>query len=97
MDDVTKIIYECIRVCRKVHPDFDIPFGQISIIWNRHDFKDLWGAIGDLYKVFTYNRIPTKSISIDVDVDVTITIDYIGLKKLLAVYPSDDEEEYAEG
>ena len=89
MNDVTQIIYDFIRACKEDPPHLDRD-GEI--------FEDLWGTIGDLYKSFTLNHIPTKCLTIDIDdVDVTVTLTYDGLRAVLSVYPSEDEEVYAAG
>lgn len=97
MDDVTQIIYDFIRACRKDPPHLDGD-GEIFSIYDRNSFEDLWGTIGDLYHVFTLNRIPTKCLLLDIDKKtVTVILTYEGLRVLLSVYPSGDEEGYAEG
>ena len=97
MNDVTQIIYDFIHECKADPPHLDGD-GEIFSIYDRNSFEDLWGTIGDLYKVFTLNHIPTKCLTIDIDdVDVTVTLTYDGLRVLLSVYPSEDEEGYAEG
>ena len=89
LDDVTQMIYDFIRGCRKDPPNLDVD-GEIFSIYPRHSFEDLWITIGDLYHVFTLNHIPTKCLLFDIDEKtVTIILTYEGLKVLLAVYPKE--------
>lgn len=94
MDDVTQIIDDFRRVCKKVHPDLDAPDGSITSIYRRNSFEDLWEAIGELYYTCVAFHIPTKCLSVDItDTLVKITLSYKGLKVLFPVYSEEEEGE----
>lgn len=91
MDDVTQIIDDFRRACKKVQPDLDAPDGYITSIYKRNSFEDLWEAIGELYYTCVAFHIPTKCLSVDItDTLVKITLSYKGLKVLFPVYPEYD-------
>lgn len=91
MDDVTQIIDDFRRVCKKVQPDLNAHDGSITAIYKRNSFEDLWEAIGELYYTCVAFHIPTKCLSIDItDTLVKIKLSYKGLKVLLPVYPEEE-------
>lgn len=91
MDDVTKIIDDFRRVCKKVQPDLNAPDGSITVIYKRNSFENLWEAIGEQYYTCVAFHIPTKYLSIDItDTLVKITLSYKGLKVLFPVYPENE-------
>lgn len=92
MDDVTQIIDEFRRVCKKVQPDLNAHDGSITAIYKRNSFEDLWEAIGELYYTLVAFHIPTKYLNIDVAYHtVKIKLDYKGLKVLFPVYGEEEE------
>lgn len=79
MDDVTQIIDDFRRVCKKVQPDLNAHDGSITAIYKRNSFEDLWEAIGELYYTLVAFHIPTKYLNIDVAYHtVKIKLDYKG-------------------
>lgn len=91
MDDVTQIIDDFRRVCKKVQPDLNAPDGSITAIYKRNSFEDLWEAIGELYYTLVAFHIPTKYLNIDVAYHtVKIKLDYKGLKVLFPVYGEEE-------
>lgn len=91
MDDVTQIIDDFRRVCKKVQPDLNAHDGSITAIYKRNSFEDLWEAIGELYYTLVAFHIPTKYLNIDVAYDtVKIKLDYKGLKVLFPVYGEEE-------
>lgn len=94
MDDVTQIIDDFRRVCKKVQPDLNAKDGAIALSYKRNSFEDLWEAIGELYYTCVAFHIPTKCLSVDItDTLVKITLSYKGLKVLFPVYPEEEEGE----
>lgn len=94
MDDVTQIIDDFRRVCKKVQPDLNAHDGSITVIYKRNSFEDLWEAIGELYYTLVAFHIPTKYLNIDIRYPlVYIALDYKGMKILCPVYGEGDEEE----
>ena len=92
MDDVTQIIDDFRRVCKKVQPDLTAHDGSITVIYKRNSFEDLWEAIGELYYTLVASHIPTKYLNIDVAFHtVKIKLDYKGLKVLFPVYGEEEE------
>ena len=92
MDDVTKIIDDFRRVCKKVQPDLNAHDGSITVIYKRNSFCDLFDAIGELYYTLVAFHIPTKYLNIDVAYHtVKIKLDYKGLKVLFPVYGEEGE------
>lgn len=92
MDDVTQIIDDFRRVCKKVQPDLTAHDGSITVIYKRNSFEDLWEAIGELYYTLVAFHIPTKYLNIDVAYHtVKIKLDYKGLKVLFPVYGEEEE------
>lgn len=92
MDDVTQIIDDFRRVCKKVQPDLNAHDGSITAIYKRNSFEDLWEAIGELYYTLVAFHIPTKYLNIDVAYHtVKIKLDYKGLKVLFPVYGEEEE------
>lgn len=92
-DEVSQILDDFVQRCRKGEPNLDAD-GYIFSVYDRFSFENLWKTIGDLYFTLTLLHIPTKWLNIDVDdEDVVIELAYDGLKVLLAVYPSEDDEE----
>ena len=92
MDDVTQIIDDFRRVCKKVQPDLNAHDGSITAIYKRNSFEDLWEAIGELYYTLVAFHIPTKYLNIDVAYHtVKIKLDYKGLKVLFTVYGEEEE------
>ena len=92
MDDVTQIIDDFRRVCKKVQPDLNAHDGSITAIYKRNSFEDLWEAIGELYYALVAFHIPTKYLNIDVAYHtVKIKLDYKGLKVLFPVYGEEEE------
>lgn len=92
MDDVTQIIDDFRRVCKKVQPDLTAHDGSITAIYKRNSFEDLWEAIGELYYTLVAFHIPTKYLNIDVAYHtVKIKLDYKGLKVLFPVYGEEEE------
>ena len=92
MDDVTQIIDDFRRVCKKVQPDLNAHDGSITAIYKRNSFEDLWEAIGELYYTLVASHIPTKYLNIDVAYHtVKIKLDYKGLKVLFPVYGEEEE------
>jgi hypothetical protein len=92
MDDVTQIIDDFRRVCKKVQPDLTAHDGSITVIYKRNSFEDLWEAIGELYYTLVASHIPTKYLNIDVAYHtVKIKLDYKGLKVLFPVYGEEEE------
>lgn len=93
MDDVTQIIDDFRRVCKKVQPDLNAHDGSITAIYKRNSFEDLWEAIGELYYTLVAFHIPTKYLNIDVAYHtVKIKLDYKGLKVLFPVYGEEEGE-----
>lgn len=91
MDDVTQIIDDFRRVCKKVQPDLNAHDGSITAIYKRNSFEDLWEAIGELYYTLVAFHIPTKYLNIDVAYHtVKIKLDYKGLKVLFPVYGEEE-------
>lgn len=91
MDDVTQIIDDFRRVCKKVQPDLNAHDGSITAIYKRNSFEDLWEAIGELYYTLVAFHIPTKYLNIDVACHtVKIKLDYKGLKVLFPVYGEEE-------
>ena len=91
MDDVTQIIDDFRRVCKKVQPDLNAHDGSITVIYKRNSFEDLWEAIGELYYTLVAFHIPTKYLNIDVAYHtVKIKLDYKGLKVLFPVYGEEE-------
>jgi hypothetical protein len=91
MDDVTQIIDDFRRVCKKVQPDLTAHDGSITVIYKRNSFEDLWEAIGELYYTLVASHIPTKYLNIDVAYHtVKIKLDYKGLKVLFPVYGEEE-------
>ena len=91
MDDVTQIIDDFRRVCKKVQPDLTAHDGSITVIYKRNSFEDLWEAIGELYYTLVAFHIPTKYLNIDVAYHtVKIKLDYKGLKVLFPVYGEEE-------
>lgn len=94
MDDVTQIIDDFRRVCKKVQPDLNANDGSITAIYKRNSFENLWEAIGELYYTCVAFHIPTKCLSVDItDTLVKITLSYKGLKVLCPVYGEEEEGE----
>jgi hypothetical protein len=92
MDDVTQIIDDFRRVCKKVQPDLNAHDGSITAIYKRNSFCDLFNAIGELYYTLVAFHIPTKYLNIDVTYHtVKIKLDYKGLKVLFPVYGEEEE------
>lgn len=91
MDDVTQIIDDFRRVCKKVQPDLNAHDGSITIIYKRTSFEDLFATIGELYYTLVAFHIPTKYLNIDVTHHtVKIKLDYKGLKVLFPVYGEEE-------
>lgn len=91
MDDVTQIIDDFRRVCKKVQPDLNAHDGSITAIYKRDSFEDLWEAIGELYYTLVAFHMPTKYLNIDVAYHtVKIKLDYKGLKVLFPVYGEEE-------
>lgn len=91
MDDVTQIIDDFRRVCKKVQPDLNAHDGSITAIYKRNSFENLWEAIGELYYTCVAFHIPTKYLNIDVAYHtVKIKLDYKGLKVLFPVYGEEE-------
>ena len=91
MDDVTQIIDDFRRLCKKVQPDLNAHDGSITVIYKRNSFEDLWEAIGELYYTLVAFHIPTKYLNIDVAYHtVKIKLDYKGLKVLFPVYGEEE-------
>ena len=91
MDDVTQIIDDFRRVCKKVQPDLNAHDGSITAIYRRNSFEDLWEAIGELYYTLVAFHVPTKYLNIDVAYHtVKIKLDYKGLKVLFPVYGEEE-------
>lgn len=91
MDDVTQIIDDFRRVCKKVQPDLNAHDGSITAIYKRNSFEDLWETIGELYYTLVAFHIPTKYLNIDVAYHtVKIKLDYKGLKVLFPVYGEEE-------
>ncbi len=91
MDDVTQIIDDFRRVCKKVQPDLTAHDGSITVIYKRNSFEDLWEAIGELYYTLVASHVPTKYLNIDVAYHtVKIKLDYKGLKVLFPVYGEEE-------
>ena len=91
MDDVTQIIDDFRRVCKKVQPDLTAHDGSITVIYKRNSFEDLWEAIGELYYTLVASHIPTKYLNIDVAYHtVKIKLDYKGFKVLFPVYGEEE-------
>lgn len=91
MDDVTQIIDDFRRVCKKVQPDLNAHEGSIAVIYKRTSFEDLFDAIGELYYTLVAFHIPTKYLNIDVAYHtVKIKLDYKGLKVLFPVYGEEE-------
>lgn len=91
MDDVTQIIDDFRRVCKKVQSDLTAHDGSITVIYKRNSFEDLWEAIGELYYTLVASHIPTKYLNIDVAYHtVKIKLDYKGLKILFPVYGEEE-------
>ena len=87
MDDVTQIIDDFRRVCKKAQPDLNAYDGSITVIYKRNSFCHLFDAIGELYYTLVAFHIPTKYLNIDVAYHtVEIKLDYKGLKVLFPVY-----------
>lgn len=93
MDDVTQIIDDFRRVCKKVQPDLNAHDGSITAIYKRTSFEDLFATIGELYYTLVAFHIPTKYLNIDVAYHtVKIKLDYKGLKVLFPVYGEEEGE-----
>lgn len=91
MDDVTQIIDDFRRVCKKVQPDLNTHDGSITAIYKRTSFEDLFDTIGELYYTLVAFHIPTKYLNIDVAYHtVKIKLDYKGLKVLFPVYGEEE-------
>ena len=94
MDDVTQIIDDFRRVCKKVQPDLTAHDGSITVIYKRNSFCHLFDAIGELYYTLVAFHIPTKYLNIDITEDlVKVKLDYKGLKLMFPEYGEEGEDE----